>query len=85
MQAVPANPTVAVGIHDAILADLGCDPTILSRALSYWCASARYRLALCSNDERYGLDGQPCGEVTAEQRQHAREQLGRRGEVGKRG
>ena len=75
---------LAIGIHTAILADLGRDPTVLSRALSYWCSQQRYLTALCANDQRYGLDGLPNGEVTTEQRLHAREVL-RRMRLRKRG
>jgi sRNA-binding protein len=66
---------LAIGTFEAILADLGCDPAVLARALRYWCHSARYLVAICANDHRNGLDGTPCGEVTPEQRLHAREAL----------
>jgi ProP effector len=70
---------LAIGTFEAILADLGCDPAVLAYALRYWCSSRRYRAALCANDYRFGLDGMPCGEVTAEQRLHAREMLQKQG------
>jgi sRNA-binding protein len=63
---------LAVGIHGAILGDLGCDPRTLAYALNVWCRQPRYLNAICSHDLRFDLNGQPYGEVTAEQRLHAR-------------
>jgi sRNA-binding protein len=56
---------LAIGIREAILSDLGCDPRVLFLALGYWCRQARYRAALCANDHRFGLDGMRRGDRRA--------------------
>jgi sRNA-binding protein len=57
------------GIHPA-LADL--TRTRIRRALAAYTGSPAYRRALKRGGPRYGLDGQPAGEVTPEQQAIAR-------------
>ena len=57
------------GIHPA-LADLS--RTQIRRALKVYTGAAAYRRALAKGGPRYGLDGQPAGEVTPEQQTFAR-------------
>ncbi|MBE2225405.1 MAG: hypothetical protein IAF02_27970 [Anaerolineae bacterium] len=68
---------LAIGIHHAILA---CHPELdlsgLKRALTLRCAWFQYLKALTQPGAvRYDLDGQPAGEVTAEQVEIARTRL----------
>jgi hypothetical protein len=73
MELYPAafNPSaprpLAIGIHKAIIADLGCDPKVLSVTLGCWCSGPRYRLACWVGAWRYDLNGEHVGEVTADQ------------------
>ena len=57
------------GAHPA-LADLSRTP--LRRALKVYTGSPAYRKALARGGPRYGLDGQPTGEVTPEQQAFAK-------------
>ena len=57
------------GVHPA-LADLS--RTQLRRALKVYTGSPAYRKALARGGPRYGLDGQPTGEVTPEQQADAK-------------
>ena len=57
------------GVHPA-LADL--TRTQIRRALKVYTGAAAYRRALAKGGPRYGLDGQPAGEVTPEQQTFAR-------------
>jgi len=57
------------GVHPA-LADLS--RTQLRRALRVYTGSPVYRKALARGGPRYGLDGQPTGEVTPEQQADAK-------------
>ena len=57
------------GVHPA-LADLS--RTQIRRALKVYTGSPAYRKALARGGPRYGLDGQPTGEVTPEQQAFAK-------------
>ena len=57
------------GVHPA-LADLS--RTQLRRALRVYTGALAYRKALARGGPRYGLDGQPTGEVTPEQQADAK-------------
>ena len=57
------------GVHPA-LADL--TRTRIRRALQVYTGASAYRKALAKGGPRYGLDGQPAGEVTPEQQTFAR-------------
>jgi len=57
------------GVHP-VLADLS--RTQLRRALKVYTGSPAYRKALAKGGPRYGLDGQPAGEVTPEQQADAK-------------
>ena len=57
------------GVHPA-LADL--TRTQLRRGLKVYTGSPAYRKALAKGGPRYGLDGQPAGEVTPDQQAFAR-------------
>ncbi len=57
------------GVHPA-LADL--TRTRIRRALKVYTGASAYRRALAAGGPRYGLDGQPAGEVTPEQQTFAR-------------
>lgn len=67
---------LAIGIHKAIKARL---PDIadaeLRNALRTHTASTRYLKALANATQRYDLDGNPVGEIDAEQRRQAQETL----------
>jgi ProP effector len=53
----------------------------LSHFLRRYTASGAYLNALARSPQRYDLDGQPAGEVSAEHRQGARDELARRRQV----
>jgi sRNA-binding protein len=57
------------GVHP-VLADLS--RTQLRRALKVYTGSPAYRKALAKGGPRYGLDGQPAGEVMPEQQADAK-------------
>jgi len=57
------------GVHPA-LADLS--RTQIRRALKVYTGAPAYRKALAQGGPRYGLDGQPTGEVTPEQQAFAK-------------
>ncbi|OMQ22181.1 ProQ/FINO family protein [Serratia oryzae] len=66
-----------VGIRDDMLADaaarrLPVPPKHLVLALSKLTKTPRYLRALVAGGPRYDLNGQPCGEVTAEEQENAR-------------
>lgn len=67
---------LAIGIHKAILER---QPELtkeqVSRALRMHTASTRYLKALSQAEHRYDLDGNEAGEVTAEQREAATNQV----------
>jgi ProP effector len=67
---------MAIGIHKAIKLRL---PDIsegsLRMALKGYTASTKYLKAIANGKQRFDLDGNPAGEVTAEQRQQALETI----------
>ena len=67
---------LAIGIHKAIKARL---PDIgegsLRIALKGYTASTKYLKVIANGKQRFDLDGNPAGEVTAEQRQQALEMI----------
>lgn len=67
---------LAIGIHKAIktrLPDIG--EGSLRMALKNYTASTKYLKAIANGKQRFDLDGNPAGEVTAEQRQQAMETI----------
>ena len=67
---------LAIGIHKAInerLPDIGDGP--LRTTLKAYTASTKYLKAIANGQHRFDLDGNPAGEITAEQRQQALETL----------
>ena len=66
---------LAIGIREAIQAELGCDERTLGLAMRYWCSRPEYQMALRRGGTRFALDGSPAGEVTAEQMAAAAAQL----------
>jgi ProP effector len=67
---------LAIGIHKTIkarLPDLG--EGALRFALKQHTASTKYLKAISSGSQRFDLDGNPAGEITAEQRQQALDAL----------
>lgn len=67
---------LALGIHKVLLArQPELDPAQLRVALKIHTASTRYLKALVAATSRFGLDGQPDGEVTDEQRAAAEAML----------
>jgi ProP effector len=67
---------LAIGIHKAVkerLPDIDRDK--LRTAMRIHTASTRYLKSLSNGQARFDLDGQPAGEVTAEQRQQATDEL----------
>lgn len=69
---------LAVGIHHAIIAEMGCNPRALSIALRQWCSHRAYLAALANGTHRYGLDGSPAAELTDADRAAAQQKLQRR-------
>lgn len=67
---------LAIGIHKAIRARLpDLDAGALRTALKRYTASTKYLKAIASGEQRFDLDGNPAGEITAEQRQQATDSL----------
>lgn len=67
---------LAIGIHKAIrerMPDVAPEP--LRQALRMHTGSTKYLKVLSHGQERFDLDGNPAGEVTAEQRQQALDTL----------
>ena len=63
---------LAIGVHKAIKERLPeIDAAKLRLALKLHTASTRYLKALANSDTRFDLDGNPSGEITAEQKQQA--------------
>lgn len=79
LETISANFTVfgecrplALGIHKAIIERMPeIDTAQLRLAMRLHTASTRYLKALQATSERFDLDGNPAGEVTAEQREVA--------------
>jgi sRNA-binding protein len=51
---------------------------VLKNTMAWWTKQHGYREALATATHRVGLDGQPAGEITDRDRQHARERLAAR-------
>ena len=67
---------LAIGIHKSVMAaHPGLDKDAVRKALQRHTASTRYLKAVAAGGARYGLDGQPSGEVTAEQKKLAADGL----------
>lgn len=67
---------LAIGIHKAILARMpDVKPDAVKAILKAHTGATRYLKAVSLGKERFDLDGQPAGEVTAEHRQQARDIL----------
>lgn len=67
---------LAIGIHKIIKQQRpDIDSQQLRMAMRTHTASTRYLKALSQSDTRLGLDGSPAGEITAEQRQQAKDTL----------
>lgn len=67
---------LAIGIHKTIKARLPeIDEGALRTALKRYTASTKYLKAIANGKKRSDLDGNPAGEVTAEQRQQALETI----------
>jgi ProP effector len=67
---------LAIGIHKAIIAaHPGIDRGALRGVMQRHTAATRYLKAVAAGGPRFGLDGAPAGEITAEQQQQAREDL----------
>lgn len=67
---------LAIGIHKTVLAAAPeLDAGAVRAALRRHTASTRYLKAVATGTQRHGLDGQPAGEVTDEQKQQAAETL----------
>jgi ProP effector len=67
---------LAIGIHKAIkarLPDIG--EASLRIVLKGYTASTKYLKAIANGKQRFDLDGNPAGDVTAEQRQQALETI----------
>jgi len=63
---------LAIGVHKTIKERLPeIDAAKLRLALKLHTASTRYLKALANSDTRFDLDGNPAGEITAEQKQQA--------------
>jgi len=61
-----------IGIHHEIV---GFDPTELSTALAVYCRAEGYLYAISKSLPRIGLFGEPAGETSDDDRQHALHQL----------
>jgi ProP effector len=63
---------LAIGIHKSVMAaHPGLDKDAVRKALQRHTASTRYLKAVAAGGARFGLDGQPSGEVTPEQQKLA--------------
>ena len=62
---------LAIGIHHAIIAELGCDPILLREILRHWMRAPAYLIALTRGKHRYGLDGAQVAEITDAERADA--------------
>ena len=67
---------LAIGIHKIILERVpAIDPQHLRSAMKMHTASTRYLKAITHSEKRFDLDGNPAGEITAEQKQQALDTL----------
>jgi sRNA-binding protein len=67
-----APKPLKIGLGEELLALADLSRTQLRRALKVYTGAPAYRQALAQGGPRYGLDGQPTGEVTPEQQTFAR-------------
>jgi sRNA-binding protein len=67
----PDKP-LKIGIFDDIMALGLMDEKTLRGVLCWWTRRLKYQCALRSGGPRFDLNGEPCGEVTAEQQQESR-------------
>lgn len=70
-------PPLKIGVHlDLLARNPDIDPATLRRALKRYCERRRYQLALAREGAvRLDLDGNPAGEVTAEQQKVAQRKV----------
>jgi len=67
---------LAIGIHKAIIAaQPDIDKAALRRTLQRHTASTRYLKAVAAGGSRFGLDGEPTGDITPEQLKQANQDL----------
>lgn len=64
-----------IGIQEDLVADDKVSRTKIKRALASYVRSPQYLRSFQEGAERIGLDGQPAGEVTAEEAEHAKGKL----------
>lgn len=74
---------IKIGIHTELLAaakdsSLPITDAQIRACLATYANRYSYLVALCDGGYRYDIDGKPCGEVTVEEREKAREVLLRR-------
>ncbi|OHC64091.1 MAG: hypothetical protein A2040_15895 [Rhodocyclales bacterium GWA2_65_19] len=63
---------LALGIHKLIMAaHPEIDKGALRKTLQRYTAATKYLKAIAAGGARFGLDGQPAGEITAEQQKQA--------------
>ena len=67
-----APKPLKIGLGEELLALADLSRTQLRRALKVYTGAPAYRQALAQGGPRYGLDGQPTGEVTPEQQAFAK-------------
>lgn len=67
---------LAIGIHKAIMvAHPEINKNALRKTLQRHTASTKYLKSVASSSTRFGLDGQPVGDITREQQQQANHAL----------
>ena len=64
-----------IGIHEALIAAEPWSARLIRRALACYVNLPRYMKSVRSGAQRVDIHGQPAGNVTEEEAQHAREQL----------
>ncbi|EAA5440241.1 ProQ/FinO family protein [Salmonella enterica] len=75
------NPKpLKVGVLDDLMQDISArnltiGAGVLKAAIASYTRRIRYQKALAAGGARYNLNGQPCGEITAEQQQESAEAL----------
>jgi ProP effector len=69
-----------IGIDGDLRAALpDVDPVMIGRALGFYCSGGEYRHACTEGAERVDLNGNPCGAITADEAEYAKQLLaGRR-------
>ena len=67
---------LAIGIHKSIIAALpDIDKNALRRTLQRYTASTAYLKVIAAGGSRFGLDGAPTGDITADQQKQANQDL----------